>query len=122
VYNATCTLYAHGRDFDDDTGYPTEEDEPEILLQDAPCLFSPASGARATVNGSGMKEYSKTLPQLLLEADEDFDVRVGDQADVLLHGEDTAKRYGIERAEKVVGIGGAEWFLELERIDVPANG
>lgn len=121
MYNASVTLLAHGRNFDDDTGYPTQEDEPEILIENAPCEFSPASTARRTVNDAGMKQYSRTLPTLLMETDEDFDVRVGDQADVTLDGETEAKRFTVERAEKVRGIGGDEWFLELERVEVPAH-
>lgn len=119
VYNATVTIMASGRGFDDDKGYPTAEEEPEILIEDAPCSFSPAGSSRMTKNADGQKSYSKKLPQLLLETDEDFDVRIGDLADVLLHGETDGKRYTVESAEKVVGIGGAEWFLELERIEVP---
>jgi hypothetical protein len=116
VQNATITIERNPIEYDDETGNRKVKDNPETIVDDAPCFFFPSRASRRAFAGT-LRDSVKMVPALTYDDPGELSIKVGDMAFVTWQGVTT--EYKIGHAFISQGIAFRKWYIELEAIDVP---
>jgi len=109
--NATITIARRGTTYSQTTGDRTSASGTTILTA-ADCLFSQVRQSGRNRYTEGQREFSQTVPGVLIPNQTSIVIKVGDQAVLVCEG--ITESYTVNHAVLTKGITESHWELELD--------
>lgn len=109
--NATITIKRRGTTYDQTTGDRTAGTQ-ALVLKNAACVFSQIRQSGRSRFQEGVREYSETVPGVLIPDQNSTIIKIGDEATVKCEG--ITGTYTVNHTVLSSGLTESHWELELE--------